>query len=412
MAAALGVPRGLQAPRIQESLRLPDLRDQLEKLSNANATYVREENMRRGDTIATLLKRAGLDSPGAQEFFRRDPIARNIYSLQPGQTLQVAVDQSNLLVSLQAELGGDGSGSRKLFIERVGDLDESVYQAHLQSVQNNLQYEMRSGSFGEGGFFNGMDALNVPDDVSQQLLSIFSGVIDFHHDIAVGDRVRVIYEVGDREGAIGRNGRVLAVELINRSHLYQALWYSVDGGKTGSYYTFDGRCMETPFLRSPVEFSRMSSGFGWRSHPLHHRWVEHKGIDFAAPTGTHVFATSDGTVDFVGEQTGYGNIVILKHKDGYSSYYAHLSGFADIRPGLRVRKGQLIGFVGQTGWATGPHLHYEVRFKQVPQNPLSVMLRDPVTLSGSARQQFLRYSSDMLSRIAVLRSLNVASNRN
>jgi murein DD-endopeptidase MepM/ murein hydrolase activator NlpD len=254
-----------------------------------------------------------------------------------------------------------------------------------------------------------MDAANVPDVVVDQMISIFSGVIDFHHDIVPGDRFRIVYEAGFRDGAFVRNGRVVAIELINRNALHQALWYSVDHNADGAYYTFDGRSMKRPFLRSPVEFSRLSSGFGGREHPLHHHWAQHKGVDFAAPTGTKVFATGDGEIEFVGQQNGYGNIVILKHAGGYSTYYAHLSGFGGIKPGQRVSQGQLLGFVGQTGWATGPHLHYEFRFKDVPQNPLSITLMEAQTLTGRSRQQFVSYTAGMLSRINALRTYNVAA---
>ncbi|MBO4119554.1 M23 family metallopeptidase [Cupriavidus gilardii] len=416
MAAAMGVaPRTAyddpDAPRVVQGMRLPDLRDQLERLTDTSATFVRQERMQRGDTIATLLKRLGVDDPDAQAFIHKNPTARGLFKLEPGQIVQAEVDQSNLLVSLQANLGGDVSISRQLVIERAGDLADPDYKARIEVVKNELHYEMGSGTIGTGGFFKAMDAANVPDEVVDQMISIFSGVIDFHHDIVKGDRFRIVYESGYRDGAFVRNGRVVAIELINRNQLHQALWYAPDG-KNGAYYTFDGRSMKRPFLRSPVEFSRMSSGFGGRDHPLHHQWQQHKGVDFAAPTGTKVFATGDGEVDFVGQQNGYGNIVVIRHHNGYSTYYAHLSRFAGIQQGQRVMQGQLIGYVGSTGWATGPHLHYEFRHNDVPQNPLTITLMESPALTGRARQQFLSYTSDMLSRINALRTYNVASNGN
>ncbi|MCD9120297.1 MULTISPECIES: M23 family metallopeptidase [Cupriavidus] len=416
MAAAMGVaPRTAyddpDAPRVVQGMRLPDLRDQLERLTDTSATFVRQERMQRGDTIATLLKRLGVDDPDAQAFIHKNPTARGLFKLEPGQIVQAEVDQSNLLVSLQANLGGDVSISRQLVIERAGDLADPDYKARIEVVKNELHYEMGSGTIGTGGFFKAMDAANVPDEVVDQMISIFSGVIDFHHDIVKGDRFRIVYESGYRDGAFVRNGRVVAIELINRNQLHQALWYAPDG-KNGAYYTFDGRSMKRPFLRSPVEFSRMSSGFGGRDHPLHHQWLQHKGVDFAAPTGTKVFATGDGEVDFVGQQNGYGNIIVIKHHNGYSTYYAHLSRFAGIQQGQRVMQGQLIGYVGSTGWATGPHLHYEFRHNDVPQNPLTITLMESPALTGRARQQFLSYTSDMLSRINALRTYNVASNGN
>ncbi|MGO4329612.1 M23 family metallopeptidase [Cupriavidus sp. 2TAF22] len=417
MAAAMGVaPRNAfddpLAPRVREAIRLPDLQSQLEQLTETDDTFVREARMQRGDTIATLLKRLGIDDPDAQAFIRQNATARGLFALEPGQNVQAEADQNNLLVSLQANLGGDAESSRELVIERAGELAAPVYKARVQSVKNDVHYEMLSGAIAAGGFFKAMDAADVPDDVVEQMISIFSGVIDFHHDITTGDRFRIVYEAGYRDAAFVRNGRVVAVELINHNQLHQALWYAQEGSKQGAYYTFDGRSMKRPFLRSPVEFSRISSGFGGRDHPLHHNWAQHKGVDFAAPTGTKVQATGDGEVEFVGQQNGYGNIVILKHHSGYSTYYAHLSGFAGMRRGQHVTQGQVIGYVGQTGWATGPHLHYEFRVNDVPLNPLAIAALDTPALSGAARQQFLNYTSGLLSRINALRTYNVASNNN
>ncbi|MGY2491297.1 M23 family metallopeptidase [Cupriavidus sp. CP313] len=399
-----------EAPRLQASLRQPELRDQLERLTDAHATFIREESVQRGDTIVSLLKRLGVDDPDAQEFICGNAAARNLFELAPGRIVRAEADEDNLLVSLRAMLGGGVSVSRELVIERGGGIDQPVFKAQVHTVSNERLYEMRSGTIAAHGFFKTMDASNTPDEIVQQMVSIFSGVLDFHHDIVTGDHFRVVYEAGFRDGALVHNGRVVAVELVNRSQLYQALWYAADGSKAGNYYTFDGRSLKRPFLRSPVEFSRISSGFGWRNHPLHHQWIQHKGVDFAAPTGTRVFATGDGIVEFFGREAGYGNVVILKHEGGFSTYYAHLSGYADIQSGQGVTQGQLIGYVGQTGTATGPHLHYEFRFNDVPQNPLSAMLMETATLSGPAHQRFLTYTSDLLGRVNVLRSYSVASN--
>ncbi|MHA7685544.1 peptidoglycan DD-metalloendopeptidase family protein [Cupriavidus sp. PET2-C1] len=417
MAAALGVAPlnaydDAETPLHRESLRMPDMRGQLEKLADAGATYVHEASIQRSDTIATLFVRLGVDDPDAQEFIRKSATARPFFDLEPGQIVLAEVDQDNLLVSLRATLGGDVSVAHEMVVERTGGPNRPDFTTNLHAVKNELRYEMRSGLVAADGFFKAMDAADVPDDIVRQMISIFSGVVDFHSGIVPGDRFRIVYETGFRNGTPVRNGRIVAVELVNRTEPHQAVWYPADGSNDGAYYTFDGRRMTRTFLRSPVEFTRVSSGFGWRDHPLHHQWVKHNGIDFAAPTGTRVFATADGAVEFAGQQTGYGNVVVLKHRDGYSTYYAHLSRFAGIRPGVRVTQGQLIAYVGETGWATGPHLHYELRFHDAPQNPLSVVLMEPATLTGLARQRFLTYKSALLGRLDALRTIDVASSRN
>jgi murein DD-endopeptidase MepM/ murein hydrolase activator NlpD len=416
MAAAMGVAPGVpnddpNQPRVAETIKLPDLRAQLDQLVDSNQTFIRQERMQRGETVASLLRRLSVEDPDAATFIRRNATARGLFDLKPGQTVLAETDSRNTLVSLQATLGGDAATSRQLVIERVKDTAEPSFRARIDSVSNEIRHEMRSGEF-RRGFFNGMDAANVPDAVVEQVVSIFSGVIDFHHDIDPGDRFRIVYEAGFQDGEFVRNGRVVAVELINNNRVHQALWYS-RGANGGAYYTFDGRSMKRAFLRAPIEFSRMSSGFGGRNHPIYDKWHAHKGVDFAAPAGTKVFAASDATVEFTGRQNGYGNLIILQHGRGYSTYYAHLSGFASgLKPGQRVTQGEVIGYVGSTGWATGPHLHYEFRVDNVPQNPLMASELASPALAGKAREQFLSYTAQMLSRINALRTFNVLASNN
>lgn len=416
MAAAMGVAPGVpnddpNQPRVAETIKLPDLRAQLDQLVEADQTFIRQERMQRGETVASLLRRLSVQDPDAEAFIRRNATARSLFDLKPGQTVLAETDSRNTLVSLQAVLGGDAATSRQLVVERVKNTAEPTYRARIDSVNNEIRHEMRSGEF-RRGFFNGMDAANVPDAVVDQVVSIFSGVIDFHHDIDPGDRFRIVYEAGFQDGEFVRNGRVVAVELINNNRVHQALWYS-RGDNGGAYYTFDGRSMKRAFLRAPIEFSRMSSGFGGRNHPIYDKWHTHKGVDFAAPAGTKVFASGDGTVQFTGQQNGYGNLIILQHGRGYSTYYAHLSGFASgLKPGQRVSQGEVIGYVGSTGWATGPHLHYEFRVDNVPQNPLMAGDVASPALTGKSREQFLAYTAQMLSRINALRTFNVLASNN
>ncbi len=396
MAAAMGVaPRNAyddpHAPKVREAIRLPDLRTQLEQLTESDPESrlrARRPHAARRHPGRRCCAGWAWKTRTPRRSSSRTPPRAGCSTSTPGQAVQAEIDDHNLLVSLQANLGGDAAASRELVIERVAPKAEGgdyTYKARVQSVDNDVHYEMASGAIEAGGFFKSMDNANVPDDIVQKMISIFSGVIDFHHDIAKGDRFRIVYEAGFRDGAFVRNGRVVAVELVNRNTLHQALWYAPEDSGAGAYYTFDGRTMKRPFLRSPVEFSRVSSGFGGRDHPLHHQWAQHKGVDFAAPQGTKVIATGDATVDFVGQQNGYGNIVVLQHAGGYSTYYAHLSGFAGLRQGQHVSQGQVIGYVGATGWATGPHLHYEFRFNDVPQNPLTITLMEAPALTGKSR---------------------------
>jgi murein DD-endopeptidase MepM/ murein hydrolase activator NlpD len=206
-----------------------------------------------------------------------------------------------------------------------------------------------------------------------------------------------------------KSGRVLAAEFINQGKTYQAVYFQNADGQ-GGYYTFDGKNIRKAFLRSPIEFSRISSGFSnARFHPVLKQWRAHKGIDYAAGTGTRVRATSDGVVETAGVQGGYGNLVVLRHQSKYTTWYGHLSGFAKgIRRGGRVSQGDVIGYVGATGLATGPHLHYEFRINDVHQNPLQVVMPSAPPITTVQKPEFEAATQPLAQRLTLLRGINTA----
>ncbi|RZJ82775.1 MAG: M23 family metallopeptidase, partial [Massilia sp.] len=227
-----------------------------------------------------------------------------------------------------------------------------------------------------------VDGGSMPDSVVGQIIEMFSTNIDFRSDIKRGDRFNVVYETFWLDGELVKTGRILAGEFVNRGVAYQSVWYEDPVTKQGVYYSLDGKSLKKAFLKSPLEFSRISSGFSMRTHPISGKWKAHKGVDYAASSGTPIRAAADGTVDFAGNSGGYGNQVVLKHWSNYSTAYAHMSRFAPgVRKGSKVSQGQVIGYVGSTGWSTGPHLHYEFRiagdakdpnkFKSLAQQPLN-----------------------------------------
>jgi murein DD-endopeptidase MepM/ murein hydrolase activator NlpD len=197
---------------------------------------------------------------------------------------------------------------------------------------------------------------------------------------------------------------VLAAEFINAGKPYQAVWYEdPDNKQVNGYYGFDGKSLKKAFLKSPVEFTRISSGFAMRVHPISGKWKKHEGIDFAAAMGTPIRAAADGVIDFAGVQNGYGNVVMIKHWSGYSTVYGHMSRFASgIRKGEKVNQGDVIGYVGMTGWATGPHLHYEFRVNNKPRNPLSIDIPNTQALAGVELQRFHSMTSEISHRFALL----------
>jgi murein DD-endopeptidase MepM/ murein hydrolase activator NlpD len=238
------------------------------------------------------------------------------------------------------------------------------------------------------------------------MVDMFSTDIDFATDLRRGDRFNVVYETFWQNGEYVRAGRVLASEFVNAGKTYQAVWYEDPQSKEGgSYYSFDGKSLKKAFLKSPLEFTRISSGFAMRMHPILGIWKQHKGVDFAAPIGTPIRAAATGVIDFAGTQRGYGNVVVIKHWSNYSTAYAHMSGFASgLRKGMKVNQGDVIGYVGATGWATGPHLHYEFRVNNEPRDPLSVDVPNAQPLAGLELLRFRSVAADMTHRFALLRA--------
>jgi murein DD-endopeptidase MepM/ murein hydrolase activator NlpD len=240
------------------------------------------------------------------------------------------------------------------------------------------------------------------------MADIFGGDIDFHRNLRRGDRFSVVYEMAFVNGRPVRAGKILAAEFINEGIAHRAVFFN-DGSADGGYFKPDGRSLKTAFLRSPIEFSRISSGFSMRMHPILQTWRAHRGVDYAAPTGTPVRATADGQVEEINRQGGYGNVVVLRHGAQYSTLYAHLDGFAHgMKRGMTVRQGQIIGYVGRTGWATGPHLHYEFRINDVQQDPLKVAMPMGHSLSPSQIATFRQLAAPHMTALDRLRAVNVA----
>jgi murein DD-endopeptidase MepM/ murein hydrolase activator NlpD len=209
----------------------------------------------------------------------------------------------------------------------------------------------------------------------------------------------------DLEGKPAGTGRILAVEFINGGQAHQAFYFAQEDG-SGDYYNAQGKRLKKAFIRSPLAFSRVTSGFAMRLHPILKTWRAHKGIDYGAPTGTKVRATGDGTVQFIGQQGGYGNLVILAHAGNYQTAYAHLSRFpANLKKGDKVEQGETIGYVGSTGWATGPHLHYEFRVNGRQIDPLSIDIPASVPLNASQEAAFRRVAQQQLVQLALLRGM-------
>jgi murein DD-endopeptidase MepM/ murein hydrolase activator NlpD len=417
-AAAIGVaplaPDAALMPttRVTESLALPDLTEQLAKLEQQELSLVREERILRGDTLGSLLQRLSVQDPDLETYIKTNRAGRSLLQMRSGRAVQVQTDNEGRVQWLHylhtpaAEEGGKYV-TRFLAIERKRQGEEFGFIASEQQVVTERRVVLRSGEI-VSTLFGATDAAGIPDTIATQMAEVFGSDVDFHRGLRRGDQFRVVYESFHHDGEYVRAGRVLALEFLNNGKRHSAVWFG-EAGDQGAYYTFDGKSLKKAFLRSPLEFTRITSGFAMRLHPVHQTWRQHKGVDYAAPVGTPIRSTAEGTVEFAGQQNGYGNVVILKHWGEYSTLYAHLNGFAaGLTKGAKVRQGDLIGYVGATGWATGPHLHYEVRLNNVQQDPLSIAMPDAPLLTSQRMAAFLTQTAPLHHQISLLREMRVA----
>lgn len=362
--------------------------------------YWREERIQRGDTIASLLTRLEIDDPEARSFLLGSSAARSMQRLLPGRAVRAVTGGDGKLVSLRFT-NADGS---EFLLRR----DTAGFVVEQDQQETTTQSMMASGEI-TTSLFAAMDAAGLSDTVAMQLADIFSSDVDFHRDLHPGDRFSVVYEAVLREGENVGSGKILAAQFVNRGLTYQAIYFEDETGK-GSYYTPEGKNIRRAFLRSPLEFSRITSGFTTaRLHPVLNVLRAHKGVDYAAPVGTRVRATADGIVQFAGRKGGYGNVVVLEHRSGYSTLYAHLSGFGKrMRPGQRVEQGDVIGFVGMTGLANGPHLHYEFLVNGVHKDPLSQSIPAAMPIGRELRRVFQEQTAPLLGRLELIQDANLA----
>ncbi len=367
--------------------------------ADADQSFWREERFGRGDTISDLLARLSVNEEDARAFLAHARSGRSLQLLRPGTTVQARTTEEGALLALRYIT----DKGRLIGFDKVG----GEFKSAEQQLALAARQQMKSGEI-RSSLFAATDAAGLSDNVAIQLADIFAGDVDFHRDLRRGDKFTVIYEMFYHEGRAIKSGRLLAAEFINQGKSYRAVWFQDAEGK-GGYYTPDGKNLRKAFLRSPLEFSRVSSGFAMRFHPVLQQWRAHKGVDYAAPTGTKVKATADGVVESIGRQGGYGNLVTIKHQGGFSTSYGHLSRFgAGLRKGARVHQGDVIGHVGQTGLATGPHLHYEFRVNDQVRNPLTVALPASLPIPAQQLAAFNGASAPLAAGLNLLRNTNLA----
>jgi murein DD-endopeptidase MepM/ murein hydrolase activator NlpD len=380
-----------------ETIALPNATS----VNTGTTTYWNSERAQSGDTVIELLRRLNVDDIAASNYLRRADEVASFRKLAVGTEIQVETNSKGALVTLRY-LDDDNA---QIIISKQGD----SFQLQTAPAQLEQRLFVRSGTI-KSSLYAATDKVSLPNAVANQLVNIFSGDIDFRRDLRKGDTFNVAYEMNYSNGTPVNTGRIQAAEFVNKGHTYRAVYFQSSLEDNGDYYTPEGKNVQKAFLRSPLEFSRISSSFSKRRfHPVLKKWRSHKGTDFAAATGTKVKVTADGIVSFVGRKGGYGKVIMVKHQNRFTTVYAHLSRYTKgLRKGQRVTQGDVIGRVGSTGLASGPHLHYEFRVNGRQRNPMRVALPDAKALNSNHLAAFKARSEVLVSRLNLLRNTNFA----
>ena len=400
---AADLPRRL----VTQTVTPDGIASQLEALAGHELRLYRSDLTRTSDTADSLLRRLGVDDPSAADFLRTDPTAKKLLEGRGGKMVQVSTDTTGKLLELVGRYAAaapeqiDTSFTR-LRVQKVA----GQFQANLETAPLASDVKMGSGTI-TSSLFAATDDAHLPDAIATQLAEVFATDINFHRELRRGDTFSVIYEALTADGepiAWNSAGRVLAAEFVNNARVYSAVWFK-DAGSKGGYYGLDGKSKRHAFLASPLAFSRITSGFSMRMHPILNTWKQHKGVDYGAPIGTAVRTVGAGVVDFAGWQNGYGNVVEIRHSTQRSTLYAHLSQISVTR-GAHVEQGDRIGAVGMTGWATGPHLHFEVKIAGVQTDPLLLaQTSETVALSDTAKARFTQLANSYREQLQVAETI-------
>ena len=383
LLSALGpalAPSPVRAETISIDVQTPDLTPEIAELARLGAYTPRHYDVGPGDTLISLFAHLGIQDPQALSFFDAAPHLEPFLALQPGQHITAGVADSGELEFLRLYLDGPRQAdSRTIEVSRIGrELISDVLPFTFSTMDALVSGEAKNGLNATA------KSLNIPESIADQLLTVWDGADDPVAALKPGATLRLVFEKKYADGRFVKDGQLLAAQIVDEAGVHEAFWFS-DGPHPGSFYTLDGRSASQTFLRVPLDIKDVSSEFApLRRHPVTGVLRPHNGTDLRAPQGSRVLAAADGRVTKVAyEAKGYGNYVQIDHGLGRTTLYAHMRRVQKgVRPGVLVKKGQLIGLVGRTGLATGPHLHYELMIDGVQINPATADLPDTENLSA------------------------------
>ena len=368
-----------------ETLSTPNLDAQVAALEQQTLKLYRNDITRSSDTAEGLLRRLGLVDADAAAFIRKTPEVRQALLNRAGRNVSVEANEQQQLLTLTTRWLKNDTDSQfqRMVITRDANNQFSV---RTDTAPLTASVRMAGGTV-NSSLYEASDEARLPDSVTRQLADVFSGQIDFHRALRKGAVFSVVYETLEAEGEPLRAGRLLSAEITNDQKTYNAVWFQEPGQK-GSYYTLKGDSLRRAFLASPMPYSRRTSGFGMREHPILHTQRAHLGVDYAAPIGTPVMSVADGVVVESGYQGAFGNMVIVQHNARQSTVYAHLSRM-NVKRGQTIKQGDIVGAVGTTGLSTGPHLHFEFRINGRHVDPLTLAQQgSSEPISSAQRPQF------------------------
>ena len=354
-----------------------------------------------GHSLSVIFRKHKFSHQDLYRIMQKGKISKALRNLQPGRTLEIESNEQGQLYSLSYQV------NRLQSINVIRANDDFDIQTLDKPVDKRVNF---SEGLIQSSLFEAGKKSGLSDALVMEMAGIFGWDIDFALDIRQDDKFSILYEEQFIEGKKYQTGTILAAEFTNQGKTFKAIRFTDKSGRT-NYYTPEGLSMRKTFLRSPVDFRRISSRFGKRKHPVLNRMRLHKGVDYAARRGTPIQSSGDGKVIFKGRKGGYGRVVIVQHGSRYKTLYAHMNGFKrGIRVGKYVKQGQTIGFVGSSGRATGPHLHYEFRVNGAHRNPLTVKLPNAAPIKSAFKNDFIAHAESLLAQLNTHKPTQVALN--
>lgn len=412
-------PADLPVRTVVETVQPLPTQDQFDALSQQSLLLYRSDVTRSSDTADTLLKRLGIFDAQAAAFLRTDRQVQQTLLGRYGRYVTAETAANGSLQRMVARWSPEDDGMfKRLTIEKT---PEGLI-SRLETLPMTASSRLVSGTI-TSSLFAATDDARIPDAIAIQVAEIFSGDIDFHRALRKGDRFSVVYETLEGDGEPLRAGRVLSAEFVNAGKAFQAMWFQEPlQGKgnpqqtaathnltKGGYYTLAGESLRRAYLASPLAFSRVTSGFSMRFHPILQTWRAHTGVDYGAPTGTPARSVGDGTIEFAGVQNGYGNVVMVRHRGSDVTVYAHLSKIL-VQRGQSIAQGQTVGLVGQTGWATGPHLHFEFRVNGQFKDPLMIARQsEAIPVAAASKPAFDKAAQLVRTQLAAAANMQSGS---